>query len=284
MSLDFPGMLVSTEWLAPRLGVPDLRVFDATKFLPNEPRDALLDYEHGHIPGARFFDIDLFADQETDLPHMVPTQGRFARLAGESGIGNGSAVVFYDQRGQSSAARGWWLLRLFGHDRVALLDGGWPAWQRMGGPIETGIPAPAAPAVFTPRPRARLLAGLGDVAAAAADGALILDARPAARFSGDAPEPRPGLARGHIPCSVSLPFTALLDENACFLPRESLRARFKEAGAGDSRRVITTCGTGVTASILAFGLSHAGLCDAAVYDGSWAEWGSLDDTPKETGP
>ena len=282
MSLALPGPLVDGGWLEAHLGDPALRVFDATKFLPDEGRDGLEGFRAAHIPGARFFDIDLFADPDTDLPHMAPSQGRFARLAGAAGVGAESVVVFYDQKGQASAARGWWLMRLFGHRAAALLDGGLPRWMREGRAVESGAPEPAEAATFAPRLEARWLSGLGDVLAGlGGDEMLVLDARPAARFAGTAAEPRPGVERGHIPFSRSLPASALVDADGRFLAAETLRAVFAAAGVDGRRRVVTSCGTGVTAATLAFGLHLAGLPDASVYDGSWAEWGSRADTPKE---
>ncbi len=275
--------LVTPAWLAARLDSPHLRIFDATKYLPTEGQNATDLFTQAHIPTAQFFDIDLFADPDDALPHMVPSQARFARLAQACGIGTQSQVVFYDQKGQASAARGWWLMRLFGHDQVALLDGGLPAWRAAGLPIATGDARPVPTGDFQPALRARLLAGLGDIAPSLAAGALLLDARPAGRFTGAAPEPRPGLPSGHIPGAISLPFTELLDPAGHFLPIPALRQRLAQAGVDGTRPVITSCGTGVTAAILAFALHHAGLAEAAVYDGSWTEWATRPDTVKETG-
>jgi thiosulfate/3-mercaptopyruvate sulfurtransferase len=275
--------LVTPASLAADLAHPDLRLFDATKYLPTEKHDARQIFDRAHLASAQFFDIDLFADQETTLPHMVPTQGRFANLASAAGITNACQIVFYDQKGQSSAARGWWLMRLFGHDDVALLDGGLPAWQHQNLPVtDLTTPLPRGEG-FLPSYRSDLLAGLGDILPALAQGALLLDARPADRFSGKAPEPRPGVARGHIPGSISLPFTQMLKPDGTFLPKDDLRQRLSSAGVTSGRRVMTSCGTGVTAAILAFAISYAGFGDAAVYDGSWAEWGARPDTPKEIG-
>lgn len=275
--------LVSTDWLAARLGQPGLAVFDATKYLPNEGRDGRAEYVQAHIPGARFFDIDEVADPDTALPHMVPAPGRFARLLGDMGVSNDSDVVFYDQKGLASAARGWWLMGLFGHDRAFVLDGGLPKWLREGRPVETGEPPAAAPAAFVPHLRAARLRGLGDVLANLDTGTeAVLDARPAGRFAGTAPEPRPGLPSGHIPGSTNLPHTELLNPDGTMKDPDALRASFARAGVDGSRPVVTSCGTGVTATILTLGLRRAGLAEGAVYDGSWTEWAGRPDTPKET--
>lgn len=275
--------LVNTDWLAARLGQPDLVVFDATKYLPNEGRDGRAEYRAAHIPGARFFDIDEVADPETALPHMVPTPGRFERLLGALGVANASTVVFYDQKGLASAARGWWLMGLFGHDEAYVLDGGLPAWTREGRATETGEAPVPPPKEFRASLRAGRLRGVGDVLGnLRSDGELLLDARSAGRFDGTLPEPRPGMPGGHIPGSRSLPYTELLSPDGTMLDAAALRARFERAGVDGSRRVVTSCGTGVTATILTLGLLRAGFDPGAVYDGSWTEWASRPDTPKET--
>ena len=276
------GPLVTTDWLAAELGSPDLIVFDATKYLPNEDKDGKAEFLKAHIPGARYFDIDEIADQDTDLPHMVPTPGRFAKLMAAMGVGNGSRVVFYDQKGLASAARGWWLMGLFGHDQAAVLDGGLPKWLREGRPSEAGTP-PAQPAgKFVPEYRAARLRGVGDLMRNVASQAeLVLDARAAGRFTGAVPEPRPGMRSGHIPGSENVPYTDLLHADGTFRAASELKARFARAGVDGSLPVVTSCGSGVTACILTLGLRLAGLPEGAVYDGSWTEWGGRSDTPVE---
>ncbi len=274
--------LVSTEWLAEALGAPDLMVFDATKYLPNEPFDGLARYREAHIPGARFFDIDVVADPDTTLPHMAPTAGRFARLMGEMGISNATRVIFYDQKGLQSSARGWWLMKLFGHEKTAVLDGGLPKWLAEGRATESGDAKSATPASYTPDFRADLLKGIGDVKRIIADGsALILDARAKGRFDGTAPEPRPGLPSGHMPGAKSVPFNELLNADFTMKDAAALRARFAAAGAHGATPIVTSCGTGVTACILALGMKQAGLGDPAIYDGSWTEWAGRPETQKE---
>jgi thiosulfate/3-mercaptopyruvate sulfurtransferase len=278
------GPLVTTEWLAGEFGKPDLVVFDATKYLPNEPKDGHAEFLATHVPGARYFDIDAIADPDTDLPHMVPTPGRFARLMAELGVGNASRVVFYDQKGLASAARGWWLMGLFGHDNAAVLDGGLPKWLKEGRATQSGEPPAPPAATFRPDFRAALLRGVGDMLRNTDTRAeLVLDARAAGRFSGTTPEPRAGMRSGHIPGSANIPYTDLLNADGTFRPAEAVRARFAQAGVDGTRLPVTSCGSGVTACILTLGLRLAGLPEGAVYDGSWTEWGGRADTPVETG-
>ncbi|SHI79509.1 thiosulfate/3-mercaptopyruvate sulfurtransferase [Roseomonas rosea] len=278
--------IVSTEWLAGELGKPDLVVLDCSLVLPGEPGDKKAGYLEARIPGARFFDIDLFADPDTDLPHMVPTPARFAKLAGALGISNDSRVIFYDQaHGLRAAARGWWLMRLMGHEAAHVLDGGLPKWKREGRPIESGEPKAAPAATFTPDFRTDRLRGIGDIKRIVRQGggeALIIDARSAGRFDGTAPEPRPGLPNGHMPGAANIPFTELLSPEGTMLPPEALRARFERAGVDGERPVILSCGSGVTACVLALGLVESGLPEGSVYDGSWTEWALRPETPKTT--
>ena len=275
--------LVSTSWLAAQLGEKDLVVLDATMYLPNESKNGRAEFARAHIPGAGFFDIDEIADRESHLPHMVPTASRFATLIAALGVSNASRVVFYDQKGLSSAARGWWLMALFGHDRAAVLDGGLPKWQREGRPTESGPQPPLAPGDYAPRFRPRRLRGLGDMLENLESGAeLVLDARAAGRFAATSPEPRPGLPGGHIPGSRNLPYTELLNPDFTFKPRAQLRARFAALGVDEQCAVVTSCGSGVSAAILTLGLTLAGFPPGALYDGSWTEWASHPATPKES--
>jgi thiosulfate/3-mercaptopyruvate sulfurtransferase len=278
------GPLVTTEFLAEELGKPDLVVFDATKYLPNEPKDGKVEFLRAHIPGARYFDIDQIADSDTDLPHMVPTPGRFAKLMLQLGVSNTSRIVFYDQKGLASAARGWWLMGLFGHDEAAVLDGGLPKWLNEGRAVQEGEPIQAAPGQFRPDFRAGHLRGVGDILRNVSTGSeQVVDARAAGRFSGVVPEPRAGMRSGHIPGSVNLPYTDLLHADGTFRPAAEVRGRFQAAGVDGTRLVVTSCGSGVTACILTLGLRIAGFPEGAVHDGSWTEWGGRADTPVETG-
>jgi len=275
--------LVSTEWLAAELGKPDLLVFDCSTYLPGEPGNKLDGFRAAHIPGARMFDIDVIADPETDLPHMVPTPARFAKLAGALGISNSSRIVFYDQHGLRSSARGWWMMRLFGHEAAAVLDGGLPKWQREGRPVENGEPPAPAPATFIADFQAERLRGIGDVkriVRQGGGGALILDARARGRFDGTAPEPRKELPSGHMPGAANLPSSELLNTDLTMKDPATLHAMFTAAGVTAEQPVVTSCGSGVTACALALGLVRAGFPEPAVYDGSWTEWASRPETPK----
>ena len=271
--------LVTPGWLADHRHDANLVLLESTKYLPHEGKDGHAAFLAAHIPGARYFDLDLIADIDSDLPHMVPASGRFARLASALGIANDSAVVFYDQNATMWATRGWWMMGLFGHDNAAVLDGGLAAWTAAGHPTEAGEPPAAREARFTPRLRAERLRGLADMLDTEA---LVLDARGAARFAGTSPEPRPGVTPGHMPGAKNLPYSALLGPDGRFLPPDELRSRLAALGADGTRPVITTCGSGVSATVLTMALKRAGLPQGAVYDGSWTEWGADLTTPKET--
>jgi thiosulfate/3-mercaptopyruvate sulfurtransferase len=278
-----PESLVDTAWLAKHLGDPDLRVADATYFLPNQGRNARAEYETQHIPGAVFFDIDEIADTANPLPHMLPSPEKFASRMRKLGIGDGNRVVVYDAHGLMSATRAWWMLRVFGHKDVALLDGGLPKWLAEGRPVEDGPPKPRE-RHFTARldhsqvrDKAQILANIKTRRE------QVLDARATGRFTGREPELWPGRRSGHIPGSHNLPFTDLLDPRSkTLLPADRLSVKFREAGIDLKKPVVTSCGSGITATVLAFGLHLLGHQDVAVYDGSWAEWGLPGETPVET--
>jgi thiosulfate/3-mercaptopyruvate sulfurtransferase len=273
------GPLVSADWLLAAAG--GITVLDASYYLPNESKDARAIFMDGHIPGARFVDIDAISEQASALPDMLPAPAAFASAVGGMGISNHSRVVVYDQRGIFSAARLWWMFRVFGHDDVAVLDGGLPAWVASGGALEAGAPALVTPVSFTAAYRADMVRSLADMLTnLATNKALVVDARAAGRFDGTVPEPRAGMRSGHIPGARSLPFSAVL-ENGRMLPPEKLRARFAAAGVDGGKPVVASCGSGVTAAVLSLAMVVAGLPEAAIYDGSWSEWGSRDNTPIE---
>jgi thiosulfate/3-mercaptopyruvate sulfurtransferase len=276
-----PGPLVSTEWLAAHLGDPDLRVLDATFYLPHLGRDARAEYRAAHIPGARFFDIDEVADRQNPLPHMLPAPAAFEEAAGALGVGDGDLVLVYAARHMIASARVWWTFRVFGHDRVAILDGGREAWRAEGRPLVPGDPPTPRARRFTARPRPGLVRDLAAMLAnVESRREQVLDARSHGRFVGTEPEPRPGLRAGHIPGSLSLPYDRLFrPEDGRLLPPDRLRAVFEAAGADLARPVAATCGSGVSAAVLAAGLHLLGRADVPVYDGSWTEWGGRDDTP-----
>ena len=278
-----PRTLVSTTWLAKHLKDPDLRVIDASWYLPDDARDVAAEYAAEHIPGARFFDLDEIADLRSDLPHMVPPVEKFMSRMRAMGIGDGHQVVVYDSAGLLSAARVWWLFRLMGQMDIAVLDGGLPKWKAEGHPLEDMAPM-VRDRHMVVRFQNNLLRDVTQVARAAKlQDHEILDARSAGRFAGTEPEPREGLRGGHIPNSKSLPFTELLNEDGTMKDEAGLRAAFDAAGADLSKPVITTCGSGVTACILDLALERLGHTNHAVYDGSWSEWGMYNDLKVETG-
>ena len=276
--------IVSTDWLAEHLDAPDLRVLDASWYLPGSDRDARAEYEDGHIPGARFFDIDEISDAKSDLPHMAPPVEKFMSRMRAMGVGDGHRVVVYDGAGLFSAARVWWLFRHMGKTDVAVLDGGLPKWLAEGRAVED-MPPVVRDRHMTARRDAGLVKDVTQVAAASKLGtAQIVDARAADRFRGEAPEPRPGLCAGHIPGSRNVPFTMLLNDDQTLKSDDALRAVFEDAGVDLTRPIITSCGSGVTAAVLSLALEKIGHRNHALYDGSWAEWGAYDDLKVATGP
>lgn len=279
-----PDPVVSCAWLAERLEAPDIRVIDATWFMPGDARDAKALFDERRIPGAVFFPIDEIADTDSNLPHMLPRPEKFASRMRKLGIGDGSRIVVYDNQGLFSAARVWWTFRVMGHEDVVVLDGGFPAWEAGGYPVETGLPQTRMERHFTPRVRGDLVRDIGDVRRAIdTKRTPLLDARPAPRFRGEAAEPRAGLKSGHMPGALSVPSSTLVNEKGSLRSTEELKQIFADAKADTSQPIICTCGSGITASIIALALARVGRWDASVYDGSWAEWGGRDDTPIVTG-
>ena len=274
-----PEALVSTEWLAEHLGSPDVRVVDATWHLPNQGRDARAEYAAAHIPGAVYFDIDDISDESSSLPHMLPSPAKFSSRVRKLGLGDGVRIVVYDANRFMASARVWWMFRLFGHDDVAVLDGGLAKWQAEGRPVDDQ-PVRPVERHFTARMNNMLVRDLEQMRAnLARPTEQVVDVRSAGRFDATEPEPRPGLRSGHIPGSINLPFGELVAADATLKPQAVLRERMAQAAIDLDRPIVTSCGSGVSAAVLSLALFTLGCPGAAVYDGSWSEWGSRTDTP-----
>ena len=273
--------LVSTEWLAQQLGADDLAIVDSTFFMPADGRDARAEFQSAHIPGARFLDIDAVADKSNTLPHMLPTAADFAAAMSKLGVCNIDRIIVYDNSPYRTAARGWFMLRHFGAERVAILDGGLQKWIREARPLEAGDPRPRT-ARFDARERSDEVVDKQQLL----DGAdlPLLDARGKARFEGSDADPRPGIAPGHIPGSRNLPYAALYREDGTLKSGDALVERFKAAGIDPAEPFIATCGSGVTANSLIFAARRLGGRGHKLYDGSWSEWGADPATPKANGP
>ena len=278
-----PEALVSTEWLAQHLDDPEVGIIDASWYLPAQNRDAVAEYGQAHIPGAVYFDIDEISDTASDLPHMIPSAEGFAAKVGALGLGNGFRIVAYDSGSMMASCRAWWMFRLFGYDDVAVLSGGFAKWRRENRPVESGEVTPV-PRTLTVRFRPELVHSLDQMQEnLRSKTAQVLDARSRGRFDGTEPETRPGLRGGHIPGSTCLHYPRLIDpETGEFLPAGELEAAFEDCGVDLDRPAVGTCGSGVSACVLALGLHLLGHEDYAVYDGSWTEWGGRSDTPVET--
>jgi thiosulfate/3-mercaptopyruvate sulfurtransferase len=279
------GPLVSTEWLAGQLGQPKIRIADASWYLPDAKRNAMAEFRERHIPGAVFFDIDAISDHATGLPHMLPDPSEFAGAMRKLGIGDGDCVVFYDGAGIYSSPRARWMMRAMGHDTCAVLDGGLPKWLREQRPTESGTAREARQSHFTAQFRPELVRdyfGMRRIIECHAE--QVVDARSPGRFRGEEPEPRPGVRPGHMPGSLNVHYAKLISRDGTLLGAPELRRIFSERGVDLDRPVVTSCGSGITAAIVALGLELAGAKDVALYDGSWSEWGAKANAPIATGP
>jgi len=277
-----PSSLVSTEWLAAHLTTPDVKVVDATWYLPTMQRDARAEYAEAHIPGAVYFDIDDIADAASPLPHMLPDPVKFSSRVRQLGLGDGTRIVVYDNNRYSASARVWWMFRVFGHEDVAVLDGGLAKWRAEGRPLEDRTVVPRQ-AHFTARLNSLLVRDLEQMRTnLVTRREQLLDVRSAGRFAGTEPEPRVGLRSGHIPASRNLPYTDLIAPDGTLLPALELRRRIAASGVDFERPIVTSCGSGVTACTAALALHQIAAPAVAVYDGSWTEWGGRSDTPIES--
>lgn len=285
MSASASNWIVETEWLANHLGTPGLIIFDGSWHLPTAGRDAKAEYLAGHIPGALFFDIDDLVDEKSNLPHMLPSTVKFASRMKKMGVGDGMKIIVYDTYGLFSAARVWWTFRAMGHKDVAVLNGGLKKWKAEGRPLDDGAPVPRTTRHFSPLQNNELLRDVDDMKSYVSKKNMqIVDARPAGRFEGNDPEPRPGVRRGHIPGAKNVPSAMIVNTDGTLKSRDELAKIFKDAGINPANPVVTTCGSGVTASMLSLALAVLGQTNAAVYDGAWAEWGQDNGLPIATGP
>lgn len=275
--------LTETDELARELDAPDLVIIDATWHMPGNGKDARAEYLEEHIPGALFFDIDEIADTNNPLPHMLPSPEKFSSRMRSMGIGDGSRIVVYDRTGLYSAARVWWTFRVMGVEDVSVLNGGLPKWKREGRPVESGEPPLRTTRHFTARRNADLVRDKSDVQAILKDkSAEIVDARSAERFAGKVPEPRPGLRSGHIPGARNVSYGKLVNADGTLKSPNEIETLFRDAGVDLHKPVVTSCGSGITASVLALALAELGHLRTAVYDGSWSEWGADPELPIET--